>query len=408
MQFANPIWLWALAGLSIPVGIHLLSRKEGKVIRIGSLRHLQETNTQQFKGIRLNEIILLLLRCALIILFVLLISGLSFNSSKKTKTNWVLVEEGLESKPEIKSQLDIFKKQGYELHWLTTEFPLVDDSSSVSSSLQYWNIVEQLKSQNFSDAIVFSKSKINGFKGMRPPLPSNIRWISVPLEPKDYTLNAIVINDSIVVRTGHTNSDITHFTTQTFPVSDWNELRILPDTLKVVLVSDDLHLYDKKIVLAALNVIGQSFPIHLEVSHATPEKFKPYDYQDWCIWLANRPLSDSVLVNTLYLNPDLEENLLLQKKVNRWAITKRLNEEIALNDNLTIQLASLLIQSEKDWDLAVQNDSRILSDSIAWSDLNSGDGVLASVPAQSPYSYLIALLLITLLMERMLAYHRNQ
>src|SRR6187401_594471 len=101
MLFANPIWLWALAGLLIPIGIHLLSRKEGQVIRIGSLRHLQETNTQQFKGIRLNEIVLLILRCTLIILFVLLMSGLSFERVNKSEAKWVVIEKGLENIREV-------------------------------------------------------------------------------------------------------------------------------------------------------------------------------------------------------------------------------------------------------------------------------------------------------------------
>jgi len=74
MQFKQPILLWALAGLIVPLAIHLLSRKEGQVIRLGSLRHLRETSTQQFRGIKLNEILLLALRSLLVILFVLLIN----------------------------------------------------------------------------------------------------------------------------------------------------------------------------------------------------------------------------------------------------------------------------------------------------------------------------------------------
>jgi len=94
MNFFNPIFLWALAGLSIPVGIHLLSRKEGKLIKLGSLRNLQETSTKQFRGIKLNEIVLLSLRCLLIIILCLLLSGLYWNSSSVKK--WVVVEKGLD------------------------------------------------------------------------------------------------------------------------------------------------------------------------------------------------------------------------------------------------------------------------------------------------------------------------
>ena len=68
MALANSFWLWGLSALSVPLIIHLLSRREGKVIRMGSLRYLQDSNTQQFKSLRLNEIILFILRCLLIII----------------------------------------------------------------------------------------------------------------------------------------------------------------------------------------------------------------------------------------------------------------------------------------------------------------------------------------------------
>jgi len=99
MTIANPILLWALAGLSIPVAIHLLSRKEGKVLKLGSLRHVQETSTQQFRGIRLNELPLLILRCTLIVAFSFLLAGIFLPASKNIK--WVLVERGLEKQPRM-------------------------------------------------------------------------------------------------------------------------------------------------------------------------------------------------------------------------------------------------------------------------------------------------------------------
>ena len=40
---------------AVPVAIHLLSRKEGKVIKVGSLRHLRETTTRQFRSLKPNE-----------------------------------------------------------------------------------------------------------------------------------------------------------------------------------------------------------------------------------------------------------------------------------------------------------------------------------------------------------------
>src|SRR6478735_8889858 len=99
MAFANPIWLWGFSALSIPLAIHLLSRKEGKVIAMGSLRHLKDANTQQFKSLRLNEIVLLLLRSLIIILLVLFLSGLQIHKTSKQK--WVLVENELRDDTQV-------------------------------------------------------------------------------------------------------------------------------------------------------------------------------------------------------------------------------------------------------------------------------------------------------------------
>src|SRR5882757_9264627 len=117
MQLSNPIFLWTLAGLSVPIAIHLLSKKEGKIIRLGSLRHLQETSTQQFRGIRLNEILLLTLRCLLMVILSLLLSGLHWDSSGTSR--WVLIEKGLENQPKLIAALDSLSNHGYEPRWLS-------------------------------------------------------------------------------------------------------------------------------------------------------------------------------------------------------------------------------------------------------------------------------------------------
>src|SRR5688572_4994563 len=364
MVLTNPIWLWALAGLSIPIGIHLLSRKEGQVIRIGSLRHLQETNTQQFKGICLNEIVLLILRCTLITLFVLLMSGLSFERDTTSETKWVLIEKGLEKISEVQAQLDTFQRHGYELHWLADGFPLYDDSASVSSNNLYWKLTEQLQSEKISDVIVISKNTIEGFKGKRPPMPSNIRWISVPSKPVDFTLNATSLSDSIMVRTGHTQSDNTYFTTRIIPRSNWNESTQPEqiDSIKIVIVADKVHQYDKRIIEASLEAMKLSSMTKIGVINSSAEKINSTGYGNWCIWLSDQPVSDSVAANIIYLRSELNNEILIQEKANRWVITKRLNEEIAWNENLTVKLASVLLSSEKDWKIALQNDKRMLPD----------------------------------------------
>lgn len=96
MSLLNPIWFWALGALAIPVTIHLLSRKEGKTIRMGSIRFLTETSTSKFSSIRLNEVALLAIRSLLVLVLVVFLAGLILSTIGSAKsTPWVLVETEL-------------------------------------------------------------------------------------------------------------------------------------------------------------------------------------------------------------------------------------------------------------------------------------------------------------------------
>lgn len=187
IQFVQPIFLWALTALAVPIGIHLLSRKEGRVVKMGSLRHLRETSTQQFKGIKLNELLLLALRCLLIILFVGLLAGFQWNN--KDAKRWVLVESGLENHPQVKSVTDSLEADGFEWYWLQRGFPLREQRQV--SEINYWSVINDLNNENVSRAIVFSRSAIKNFSGMRPEMDSVITWISIPSEPNEFVLRAL-------------------------------------------------------------------------------------------------------------------------------------------------------------------------------------------------------------------------
>src|SRR5690242_6992747 len=127
MAFANPIWLWGFSALSIPLAIHLLSRKEGKVIAMASLRHLKDANTQQFKSLKLNEILLLILRSLIIILVVLFLSGLQIQKASDQK--WVVIENSLQENAQTKSLVDSLTTQGFEAHLLAKDFPKITEAA---------------------------------------------------------------------------------------------------------------------------------------------------------------------------------------------------------------------------------------------------------------------------------------
>jgi len=405
MHFTNPIALWALAGLSLPIAIHMLSRKEGKVIRIGSLRHLHETSTRQFKGIRLNEIVLLALRCLLIILFVFLLSGLAFNGFTNSETKWVLVEKGLEYNREVERQLKNFHELGYELHWLSDGFPLLKDSISSTNSIQYRSLAEKLETKQLSEAVVLATNKINNFSGIRTPLPANIRWIGVIDEPVEFTLNVHKLSDSAFIRRGYSNANETYFTTQSVSSSSLSETANEQDTLSLTVYYDQEHAYDKKITEAILRSIEISFALPMKIAFKMDSKFLP-DHANWVIWLSKDPIPPTE--NILYIKEASGSPLIIQEQKHKWRITKSLNEEIALQENLSVKIASIIIPSNYYRALALKKDQRMIHNSEAWSKQTADKNRITTQSLQSADSYLILLFLITLLIERLLAYNKNQ
>lgn len=406
MQFTNPFFLWALTGLTIPIGIHLLSRKEGKVIRLGSIRHVQETSTQQFRGIRLNEKLLLILRCLLIILFTLIISGLHWNDSNKK--NWLVVEKGLEVDPVLKPMLDSLINEGYELHLLKDGFPIKANDDSTANKVNYWSLIEKLQSKNLGSVIVFAQNRAENFKGLRSSLPENIRWISQPSDEMNYTLETLRLkNDSVFRRVGHTNVDATFFTTEKvvgLPIETNVETM---DTIHITMASDSKYENDLKMIKAALAAIRKSFPVILKVNEIKTTDRMPAISYGWLVWLSDKKFPEGDF-KILYTLPDLASHeLFLQEKPDQWTIARRLNEEVALNENLTLNLASLLIAKEKLQDRANSNDRRMISDSIVWGAVQR-ESIKAGIDAQPANPYLILLLLALLIAERSVAYKRNQ
>lgn len=69
--FANPILLWGLPAAAIPIIIHLLNRRRHRVVDWGAMRFLDLSYVTRHRRIRLEELLLLLLRTAMLLVIVL-------------------------------------------------------------------------------------------------------------------------------------------------------------------------------------------------------------------------------------------------------------------------------------------------------------------------------------------------
>ncbi|MDF7820915.1 BatA domain-containing protein [Runella sp. MFBS21] len=68
MEFLNPLMLWSALAVAIPIALHFWHQKKGKLLPWAATQWLIEKDLQPAKGIRLDNILLLLLRCLLLLL----------------------------------------------------------------------------------------------------------------------------------------------------------------------------------------------------------------------------------------------------------------------------------------------------------------------------------------------------
>src|SRR4051812_26169096 len=121
MLFLNPLWLFAIAAVSIPVIIHLWNIKSGKTLKIGSIALISAAAKKSSRSLVINNKLLLAVRCLLLIILALLLSMPVWQSrfdNSKTK-GWLLIprENLSESYRKFKPLVDSLTRAGYQFHY---------------------------------------------------------------------------------------------------------------------------------------------------------------------------------------------------------------------------------------------------------------------------------------------------
>lgn len=86
MTFIEPFLLWGALAVAIPIVLHFWHQKRGKPLPWAATQWLTEQDQQQSRGLRLDNILLLLLRCLLLLLLAILLAQPVLNWFNKTKT----------------------------------------------------------------------------------------------------------------------------------------------------------------------------------------------------------------------------------------------------------------------------------------------------------------------------------
>jgi hypothetical protein len=284
---------------------------------------------------------------AMVTLLALFLSGAQCSGPRGKDVKWVVVEKGI--------QADSLTAKGYELH----EMPAGN----------YWSYVEELNKLPY-DIVVMSYSKAESFSGQRVALNENIKWITAESPSKDFQALAWRVGDSVFVRNAKSSEMVTSYSTTVG----------VPDSIEIINPREVNVATNDRVVIAALNVLKKQYRLPIGISNGE-----------------QRTMNVEVVPG---IGPLVEKISPTKIRVN-----KNLDQDIALNENLVIELFKALYpELEKP---EVSKDERVLPDKFLWSQLVTSSP-LHLVTSSGIENYLILFFIISLAAERFVAIRKNQ
>lgn len=129
MQFLNPLMLWSALAVGIPIALHFWHQKKGQLLHWAATQWLNEKDLQQSKGIRLDNILLLIIRCLLLFLFALLLSKPILDRSARSDAypKIHLVQANLLVVSNYRFELEDALKKSEKVYWINDKITPVED-----------------------------------------------------------------------------------------------------------------------------------------------------------------------------------------------------------------------------------------------------------------------------------------
>lgn len=189
MHLLYPIGLIALAGLLIPLIIHLWKLKQGKTLQIGSIALLGAGSPFTSRSYQITDWLLLFLRMLLIALLAFFLAEpwlLKKESGVGGQKGWVLLEKGdlpLLYKTQRKS-IDSLLLAGYELHDFGLGFQKISLKDTVKNSedkdpeLSHFALLKELNGQLAPDLQVYlyADRRLQNQGGDLPRIDFRLIW----------------------------------------------------------------------------------------------------------------------------------------------------------------------------------------------------------------------------------------
>jgi hypothetical protein len=337
LQFLQPIWLWATAGIILPVLIHLWKVKEGKLLKVGSLSLLTASAEKSARTIQLNQLLLLLLRCLLIILFAFILAGPQWlqSAGRSQEKGWILINNinGRDASDQYRKLIDSLEAAGCKFKSWDTSLSTINKEEALTSGIEklnynnisIWDMIGVLNSKlpDTLPVYIFSPTALSQFYGKRPythlpvsifeydaKLPASIalqhahliKEDSVMLSIGTSTSKANTIENSIRGIETPTDGALRFFRKDNSlfaEIADSGPVEVDQQIYTITIVSEK-GLYDASALSAAFDAIIQYSGYRFEIQMKQPSD-KINDKQDWIFWLSEEPVPAALNADQLFI-----------------------------------------------------------------------------------------------------------
>ncbi|WP_247235066.1 BatA domain-containing protein [Telluribacter sp. SYSU D00476] len=152
MELLQPVMLWGALAIAIPILIHFWHQKRGKVLAWATTQWLLTKNQQQHRGLRLDNLPLLLLRCLVLLVLTLLLSRpvLDRWSTTPISQQIHLVQPDPYVTDNYRFELEEALKKGEKVYWIHAPVSEVQELTALPeaqslNSLQIQAAINQLR-----------------------------------------------------------------------------------------------------------------------------------------------------------------------------------------------------------------------------------------------------------------------
>ncbi|ELR73826.1 hypothetical protein C900_01436 [Fulvivirga imtechensis AK7] len=432
MTFLYPTYLWSLLVLAVPVGIHLWSKKEGKVIKVGSIEFFGASDTKKSSSVKLNELVLFMLRCLIITVLSILLAEPVLRSKQQNQPVHYLIEPALVPDESVSAVIDTLLEK-YPVSYLADGFPAINAGATpalMKATPNYWQLASQMEQLYADSIVIFTRARLSGLKGKRSEGAANVTWIVFEPDSTQAVVGATRTDHQLRLKLANSARDHLSFEERTIPlnrvgnlqekkVGDTLYVRIQDDhpwvpvaalTPKQVVIAYETDFSDDmKLVHASLQAIERYLerPVNIKTVNVT-EDLAWDTVPDLLVWMSNSPLREKGIKNIIYKPDPLAQAIITDSADPAiFNLTGTMYVEEAIRTHLTEHLLKVIDVNAGAMVKAEAVDARAV-DMEALEPVIAKNGKMVRYDDEDISPWFWMLLVVTVIGERALALYRKQ